>query len=503
MGAKPVGHTISAKSVGPICEFEYRMEEPGLHVITGDHGAGKSTLLRTVELIVGNRVDNRPTKADGSKAGEASVGGKSIRITRSIREEGELSLEGLSDLDLAGLHSPKFLNAPTRDNHRIKALARLAGVTADPALFHPLFGTREEFDSIVDSEAIKTDDLVEMAAKVKRAIEKSAQAQEKQGDTARTKALTQAEIFANVDLDATHDAKALQAVHVAAIEEKSRLAQQRTDALAAKRAAGEAREKLGAAGVGVSVTDAAQSLAIATEAREWANVEVIRLERELSEARAKLTLTKSEETAADEAWKAATKQDATLAEWRAQIEAAESVACPSEDAVTAAGDAVDTANAAVELGIKVRNAITAKAEADRLAEVAKGHEQAAKRLRDAAAATHDILSDAISRIPNCQLKVWNDPDGNTRLVLETDRSEKEPFDDLSDGERYDVLIPMLARNGRIIVLSQAAYGELSPTIRRRVHELARQRGCFILTAQADSGPLQGQMFQPELAEAVA
>lgn len=498
-----MSHTITAKNVGPICEFEYTMEEPGLHVVTGDHGAGKSTLLRTVELISGNRVDMRPTKADGSKAGEASVGGKSIRITRSVREEGELSLQGLTDLDLAGLHNPKFLSAPTRDAHRIKALARLAGVAADPALFHQLFGTREEFDSIVDADAIKTDDIVEMAAKVKRAIEKSAQHQEKQAETARTKLLVQQETFANVDLDAPHDAKVLQDAQVAAIERKAAIGQQRASALTIIKAAGEAREKLGAAGVGVSVADAAHDVAIATDRRCAAESRVHDLERQLEEARHDLKLAESNEQAANESWAAATRHERTIAEWRSQIEAAEKVHCPSEADVAGAIAAVDAANAAVALGLKVREAIAAKAEAGRVADVAKGHEQAAKRLRDAAAATQEVLSDAISRIPDCPLKVFIDTDGNSRLVLETDRSDKEPFDELSDGERYDVLIPMLARNGRIIVLSQAAFGELSPTIRRRVHELARLRGCYILTAQADSGPLEGHIYQPDLTEVLA
>src|SRR5690606_21510689 len=143
-------------------------------------------ILRTVELASGAKAD-RPSKTDGAKAGRAEVAGRTIKIAKTVREEGELELSGLSDLDVHGLHSPKFQNAHTRDAHRIKALVRLAGVDADSTLFHELLGNSEEFEEVVDVDALKTDDLVEMASKVKRAIEKRAQVREKDAESAEAR----------------------------------------------------------------------------------------------------------------------------------------------------------------------------------------------------------------------------------------------------------------------------------------------------------------------------
>jgi hypothetical protein len=501
---KSVNPTISVNSVGPVVEFEYELTEPGVHVITGDHGAGKSTILRTVELATGGRVDMKPTKMDGAKSGTAVVAGKTIRIAKTTREEGELSLEGLSDLDLAGLHTPRFLDAATRDKHRIRALVRLANVAPDPALFHELLGGKEAFDATVDADAIQTDDMVEMAAKVKRCIEKAAQATEKQAETARARMAAQVEQCSGVPMDAPHDAKELQAILVAAIEAKTRISQQRADALETIQQAAEARANLLEIGPGpISPADATDALDRAKGAHAAALDTVESLEKQLERARHAAELAEAKVTAAEAAMEASRQYEATVAGWNSQIAAASKVECPTKEQMAEAVAAVDAANAAAELGAKVRAAIAARAEADRYASVAKEHEASAVRFRKAAAATQDVLSEALSAIPDCALKVWNDADGNARLVIETDRSEREPFDELSDGERYDVLIPMLARSGRIIVLSQAAFGELSPTIRGRVHELARQRGCFVLTAQADSGELRASLYQPELAEVVA
>lgn len=487
---------ISLKSVGPVIEFSYTMEEPGLHVLMGDHGVGKSTVLRTVQLAADGRADGgKPTKADGAKRGEAVVAGKTILIGKSIREEGDLSLEGLGDLDLAGLHTPHYLDAKTRDRHRIKALVRLAGVEADASLFHELVGGQGIFDGIVDAGATETDDLVEMAAKVKRAIEKAALVEERQAETARANLRAKADQCAGVDLKAPHDEQLLQSNLVNALEARATIAQKREDGLAVKARAEAARQKLAAAQTGdISVEAAKLKLTAAVEARCEAEERVSELSRQLDAARSALSLAESAENHAEDALERARQHAEFVADWQADIEAAESVECPGEDELQAAERSVDAANAAAMLGVKVRAAIEAKRHADRYATEAKDHESAAAYYRKAAAATQDVLTDAISRIPNCPLKVWNDDDGNARLVLETARSEREPLDELSDGEKYDVLIPMVARPGRLIVLSQAAFGELSPTLRERVDRIARERGCYVLTAQADDGELRGEPY---------
>ena len=121
---------------------------------------------------------------------------------------------------------------------------------------------------------------------------------------------------------------------------------------------------------------------------------------------------------------------------------------------------------------------------------AKAQEIVASRLRDAARDTQDVLSAAIAKIPGCPLRVVVDDNGDARLVLKTDRSETERFDELSDGERWPIIIGLAAGADRIIVLPQAAYGELSDATRTLLDGLARQHGCYIHSAQVDDGPLR-------------
>jgi chemotaxis protein histidine kinase CheA len=486
---------IKINCIGPVEEFAYELKDPGIHVLKGDAGVGKTTILKTVEFSDG-ATNDKPIKKDGAKSGVAVIGGKTIKVMKTVREEGELGFECMGDLDLYGLHSPRFQNATTRDAHRIKALVRMAKVTPDASLFHDLLQSREEFDAIVDSDAVATDDLVEMAAKVKRAIDKAALSEERQAETARANQRSKSELFAGVNFDAPHDQQALRDAQVKAIENKSAVSQKRQDAMRTIATAKDARGKLDAADNGaVSVADATKALEAAFEARSAADAAVHELERQLADAKHQLSLAESQAESAGKALLSAKRHEELTSEWRSQIEAAEGIDCPTEEDVARAVAAVDAANEACDIGKVVRDAIQAKSDAARFSEVAKGHEKTAKRLRDAATATQDVLSEAIARIPNCPLRVWNDEDGNARIVLKTDRSEAEPFDELSDGERYDVLMPMLFNPGRIVVLSQAGYGELSPAIRSRVHNCAKERGAFLLTAQADAGPLRAEPYQ--------
>jgi hypothetical protein len=487
--------TISINDVGPVTEFEYQLSEPGLHVLRGRQQAGKTTILRTVQLATDGRSDEKPTKRDGTKGGKAVVAGKTLKISRAIREEGDLSVDGLGDLDISVLHRPKFKDAPTRDKYRIATLCRLAGVKATAALFHDVVGGEEAFKSIVDKTATETDDIVEMAARVKRCIDKAALETERKAEKARADLRAKSDQFSGVNLKAECDAKTLEAAQVAAIEEKSRITQQRTDALQAQREAAEARQKLEESASGVSLADATAAVGAATDARCAAESAVDDLERKLTSARHALELAEAAETAATEALSEVQNRETVLSRWRAQIDAASGVHCPTELEVAQAASAVDAANAAVALGMKVREAITAKAAADAFAAEAKLYEKEAERLRKAATATYDVLTEAIEGLPNCPMKVWVDEDGYTRLVLPTKRSDKELFDELSDGAIWTVIVPMLCNKpGRLVVLPQAAYGEIQPANRDLIHKLFKERECYLLTAEVDDGDLRAEMY---------
>lgn len=485
--------SIEVKDIGPIVEFEYTMEKPGLSIVRGHQGAGKTTILRTAQLATDGRTDVKPTQRDGSKRGEATVAGRTLRITKRVQEDGELTVDGLGDLNIADLHTPKFVDAKTRDKHRIKTLVRLTGVKADATLFHPLLKDAKQFDEVVGSAAIETDDLVDMAANIKRRLESAAQEQEKQQETAATAMRIQAAQYEGLDMDQPSNEEMLRSVLADAVAEHARLEERAKNADATLTRAAEAKKKLDASEAIVSVSTATKNLEAARELSDEAQKVVSDLEKKLAAAKAALDKADETERMAKAALQSAEREAALTQQLRDDIAAAEKVEKPTATAIAEASAMVDEASKAVSDGMKIRQAKAAVAEHDRLASLATKHGKQAHSFRQAAAETQDILSASIASIAECPLKVKMDGD-DSRLVVETDRAKDELFEDLSDGEKWGYVVGIAAKKNRLIVLPQAAFGELSPESRKRLHELAIEHECYILTAQSDDGKLRAEPF---------
>ncbi len=501
----PVG--ISIKDLGPVTEFEYQLDSPGLHVLKGRNGCGKTTTLRTVQLATDGNTDVRPGKRDGAPRGEATIAGKTLRVVKQIREEGELTIEGLGDLSIADLHSPSFEKATTRDRHRIKTLTRLAGVKADATLFHGLLGGQEQFEAVVPHDSLTTDDLVDMAQRVKRAIEREAQRVEEREKTALADARAQASIAESVDMSLEHDDAKLQALLESAIKFHS-LEKGKLDALLTKREAASdsiakadaARARLSELGQGKTVTEATADRARAKAALDDAEAKVKRIELELDAAKATARAAGTAYDAARSAVEQAKREEALHAELHSAINAA-GIEAPSEESIIDQQNDVDyaarsvaSAKEAVTLGVKIRGAIEAQRRSERANEASKELHRKAKALRDAASDTADVLTGAIARLNDCPLRIKLNEDGEPRLVVATDRSESEPFDELSDGERWIHVVQIAAQQNRLIVLPQAAFGELSPSSKTQLHRLAIENQCYILTAVADDCELHGESY---------
>lgn len=489
---------IEVRDVGPVEEFRYTLGQPGLHVLRGRPGSGKTTILRTVQLATDGRTDVKPTTRDGSSAaGKARVAGKSLVISRRVREEGELSVEGIGDLDIAGLHTPKFLDVAARDRHRIKALVRLGGVRPEASAFHELVGGQESFDAIVDPSATETDDLVEMGARVKRAFEREAQNQERyeeakladmRAQSAQTEGVT---ILAD---QAPPNEATIRAELAEAQQARAALVERARNADEVHRRAAEAEKRLAEAGGESVVREREDDLADARDLMQARADSVSRLEIQLSEAKAAHRLAMERVSDAERSLADAKRQDGLTAAWREEIAKGKSIPLVAPAEIEQASKRCSEIEERLAQAQRINRALEARDKARQLAEKAKGHGQAARRLRDAAGSVQDVLSDAVSKIAGCPLRVIVTTDGDPRLVLQTDRSGAELFDELSDGERWSVLLPLAAAQNRLIVLPQAAYGELSPETRAMLHTMAQNLGCYILTAQVDDGELRAEMW---------
>lgn len=495
---------ISIRDIGPILEFEHTFKGFGLTMLQGKQGAGKTTVLRTVQLLIDGKTDVRPTSRDGVKVGEATVAGRTIRISKTTRSEGELTIEGIGNFDLVSLHSPPFANAETCDRQRIKILVRLAGIEPDKQLFFDLVGGPGAFGVITDECDLDADDLVELAMKVKRSFEKAAKKEEQVADVATRYARQLIESAGGAGGVGVRpsDIPALQGAVTAAVAQHVTLTERRTSAMRTIAMAEETQRELDATvAPSLSVTDALSAVDKAVVTRHDALTRVAECKQALQTAQANAQAAVQMKDSAEQDHTAAQQHAETIERWQVQIDAAKSVECPSQDDLEAASAEVLATNNAVTEGIKTNDAIEARQNSERETDKARAADHCAERLRIAATGTQDVLSRAIASIPDCPLRVKVMDDGAVRLVITTTRATDEPFDELSDGERWPHLLKLCAGHNRMIVLSQASFGELSPETRRNLHQLAIEHECYLLTAQADDGELRATYYG-DLLEAV-
>jgi energy-coupling factor transporter ATP-binding protein EcfA2 len=265
---------IHIQDIGAVEEFRYTMEQPGLHILKGKPGSGKSTIIRSIQMVMGEDVTIKPTRRDGTPRGLAQVAGKSVRIMKTTREEGELvGVQSLGELNIYDLHSPPHKTATTRDKHRIAALVTLTGAKVEPTDFHYLLG-KDTFESVVPSDALQTDDPIEMTARIKRAIEREALRLEALERTAQANALAENKATEGFDLENLPNEDALQTgleqairASSAAKDELSVLERKGREARLARKKADEARARLEEVGSGITRKEAVAAL-------EQAEVEV-------------------------------------------------------------------------------------------------------------------------------------------------------------------------------------------------------------------------------------
>lgn len=503
---------IEIKDIGPIEEFSYEMQQPGLHVLVGEQGSGKSTTLRTVELATQGETALKPVKRDGSKNGEATIAGKTLKISRTTREEGELSVEGLGDLDITTLHWPRYEKPEIRDKYRIATMCRLAGLKGSVEDFKAVV-TEEDWNTLVGPKVTITDDVVELAMRVKRAIDGAALNVEKLAETSEANAVALTKQFEGVVLESAGEGWLSEAYASAVATQQ----QMKGAALAAETsgAAVEAAKKSLAMIPAVDVERVQLDVDLDAKASENAHQDTIRantiaaqyvenVKRELDVAVEKATAAQKHEHAAKEAlalMRQSAAEQVTAARQAMEqrkvheeaIQAALTIG-PTLDELAAADEVVDVAQKAMMQGQVVRTAIAAKAEHARHRENTKALRKRADKLRDAAKAALAILGDAIAKIPNCPLKVAETKDGDTRLVVSSDRAPDEFFDELSDGERWKMIVPLCLGPDRLIVLPQAAFGEMAPSTAAYLDGLIRDQKAYVLTARAEDVALQGMPY---------
>ena len=366
-------------------------------------------------------------------------------------------------------------------------------------MFHAICGGPEEYEALaIDDE---TDDIIVLHSRVKRGLEGKARAEEAQAEKTRAEYQATRATFEDLDLEAPHDAGGLglaqeQAAsnlatmkahngHAQHVAEQVAEAGRRLDELAAQSDDAEALRRM-AAGCRDLASDSDTKAAELQDRIDELTTGVRMAKAESVRLRQKAKEHDAQAERADQ--QAATR--AVLAQ-----DAARSVpAVYTQEQLDAAEAAVAAARAAVEQGAVIRRAREQEAKATVLHDQAKAHAKRGQLFRDRAGSLDAVISSVLP--PGCPLRYENG-----RLVLATDRGPREPYSDLSHGERWKVAIdfvaPIINQDGRkgLLPLPQEAYEALDDDNKALLAKLARDNKLIILTARATRGPLTATVIE--------
>ena len=459
-------------------------EGGGVVEFLGDQGVGKSTALRTINKLLGG--DDDISVNDDCQKGQAKGFGCVLTVGKSTRRTGQAVFQILEGrFSIADLADPGIADPAAADRHRIKALVQLSGAHANPSLFDELVDPDDRAE-VLKPESLRKDDLVTMAAAIKRDLESAARKAEDTAENldgqSRAKRTTQE----GIDMDAECKASVLQAALEEAIREESSLKVKVQAHEEASRVTANAQRSLAeseAEYVGPTVEAAKDAEVAAFDAQKEMGAEVQRVEQLLIVAKERFADARAAYSAAIASRHAAESHTKTLAQWQATLDKGVPVR-PDESELLAATDSVTKAREAIEQGALIRQAKAQLEEANDHARAAGAHRKKADSFRNAAKRTDDVLSEIVARCSDT-LRVGTGRHAG-RLVLNTDRGV-ELFAELSEGEKCEqallVAIKALPQGVGELTIPQEFWQGLSDNTRARVVGVLKRHKIVAYTAR--------------------
>jgi len=483
--------TIELKDIGPITRISLPLPDGGgVCVLRGENGAGKTTAINALLTLCGSKGTLHPR--DEAPSGSVEGLGAKVSVGARTRRTGELGVATLEGkLSIGDLVDPGLLDPVAADARRIKALLALTGAKADLSLFKGILGDDgPPLAEVLGLEAMSADDLLTMAATVKRDLEaagrqKEARASQHKAEAAGLKAAVQGLPEAGAVDEAAllaemQAASADQARLLSAAEAANRAAEDRD---AAEQALDNAEENY----KGPPLDETQKAADDAAEELGGAEEEMERLKEQLRKAEELVANRNTEYKLRDAALEAARQHERDIAHWRKSLTDAAALESPSpedltiaQDRVTRATDALGTAAAGRQAAEKRRRAAEEEAKAEVFA-------REATRFRDGAKAVDNVLSNAVA-CPELRVQAG-------RLVMDTTRGVT-PLAELSTGERWAIALSIAARTvgpGGLIPVSQEAWQALQPANKAKVAALAQQLEVWIVTAEVTDGPLKAEV----------
>jgi hypothetical protein len=474
--------------------------QPGATIIRGPCGSGKSIALDAIGLGLGAEDRSRVHPCDDAKRAIIDCLGVIVHVTEGQRRtSGELEVGAFEEFDVGDLIDPPFKAPAAKDRHGIKALLRLSGAVADPSLFHPLAGDQAAFEQLMPTDAVKTTDLVELAGRVKAVFHARARTDEDAAEREEGKAAALRNAGEGLDLTTETDSAKLQAVHVAAVSRQSALETQARAAHLARDKGANAREQLAAA------TGQTKTVAEFEAAEHSAKAEYLDARNRVEDLKRQWELARIESQAAFERVCNAESETGlarntakAMSGWQQAIEAAEGVAVPADEEISAARQQTLAAQQAIERAGVLRDARVKIAQAHVHQDEAGKHRKEAARLREAAKQTDDVLSKAVA---STRFSVARDilygtwPDGTRKPYYAMSDGERTALGTAEKIERTRALSPDPARLV-IVKLPQRVLQDLPDSIRHRLFAMAAAMNACIISAQVDDGEWRCEVWTP-------
>ena len=499
---------ISVRNVGPVHKLDFDCPpEGGIVVLRGRNGRGKSSVISAVESAINPDKKRAVSVTDGEATGQVEAFGVEMRIGRRATRLGELEVDSLSGkLSVADLVDPGIDNPASADAKRIKALLQLAEVPSSAGLFYDLFGGEENFTSVVKAASLETDDLVELAARIKRDAEAKARDVENDAEHARQKMTNHTTAAGDAPLEGETDKDKLDAAYGVALQEKTRLEQRRDTAAESKAkhdAAKARRDAMKAANTGPSVTEALAAESQAQKDADALQGGILELEKEMNRIGVMIEKKRAEYAVAAEKVAAAVAAKHAAESYQTQYRAIQDEllsslpAAPSDAELAAASESLDKARAALAAGETLRAAAQHRAEAEQWRATMNNASKRALELRNAAERIDEVLSAAVSKA-GTPLVVES---GRLRIAGTKRTDGKTNFGELSVGERYRIAIRVavskIKKSGRpgIIPLPQEAFESLDGVARQSIADEVAGTGIVILTASCSTDEeLKAEIF---------
>ncbi|MBK8191585.1 MAG: AAA family ATPase [Vampirovibrionales bacterium] len=473
---------IEIKNIGPIASVTIQVPEAGgVVVLTGRNGSGKSHALEAVSAATTGK--GKPPLKDMAKSGMVSVPGVTMTVGRSVRRQGELQVETLEGrLSIADLVDPGFVDPERADAKRIKALVGLSKADISKGDLH---GFPENL-----TKDLSLDDPVSAMAELRKRLNIGANEYEKFSAKDEAAATAIIESLAG-DLNTPIDPAATQERVTAAIRALDALQKQAELAEAAKVRIAAARERIGHLS-GLPSLDLDKALQEATRiGQETAQKKALAVELKAKYEAAVADYKESvfHRDAAMDRFEDAQAQAKLRDELERQIQEAH-VEPPSVAALADASAELEAAKASQVQAAQQQVMMQQRERADALILTAQEYADEAKELREKAKQTDEVLSEIVSEIPACPLRVI---DG--RLVTDTKRGATF-YSDLSAGERWRIALDIAIQavgTGGLLVIPQEAWEGLDPQNRDAIAKQAKAARVVILTAECSDSELSAEM----------